>query len=85
MIAHCEVAVINSPPWWDALNTYDIALLQEVYEGVVAFGNFREWEGEREAVRNGEAAKGGLPANGDPQRAGARHDDGAPKMVDLQV
>ena len=42
MIAHCEIALVSKPEWFDPENLTDIGLLSEVYQEVADFeANFR--------------------------------------------
>ena len=87
MIAHCEVAIITSPPWWNARDVYDPDLLRAVYEECLKFATFREWQRQQDGDAHqqaGAAAGQGAPGSGPEHPETIGGGDAAP-VVDLEV
>ena len=68
MIAHCEIALLSKPEWFDPENMTDLGLLNEVYKEVTAFEvNFR---GNKPAI-GGQASDGSGQTSSSVESSGA--------------
>ena len=68
MIAHCEIALVSKPDWFDTDNLTDLELLTEVYKEVTAFEvNFR---GDKPPV-NGQVSTGSSETSSSAQPPGS--------------
>jgi len=68
MIAHCEIALLSKPEWFDPESMTDLGLLNEVYKEVTAFEvNFR---GDKPATA-GQASDGSGQASSSSEPSGS--------------
>ena len=83
MMVHCNVALVQSPDWFDPENMSDVVVLREVYEEVASFeANFHSTEPEVE----GERSSGSSTDSGSVELEGSRRSDDAHQdLVDKKV
>jgi hypothetical protein len=75
MIAHCEIALIDKPEWFDTDKITDVGLLNAVYEEVASFeANFL---GRPKTERQEPDRRSEVPSSPEPAREG-----GAPYGVE---
>jgi len=92
MVAHCEVALMAKPSWFDdPLELVDMEILQAVYEEVISFENqFRNGttgDSERdtdEGVRRSDGHRGESQGSSESEPEGFRDDDSA-EVVGIQI
>ncbi len=71
MIAHCEIALLSKPDWFDPEKLIDPSLLNSVYEEVAAFeANFLGTKSETSG--EGSAVSSKVPSSDEPPGTGGR-------------
>ena len=83
MIAHCEIALVSKPEWFDAENLTDLGLLNEVYKEVTAFEvNFR---GDKPATE-GQTSSGSSQTSSSTESSGTGRSAGTIEdVVDKKI